>query len=80
MSNKQSVLAAALQLNEAERAELAEALYASLHGPRDHDADQAWVEEIERRVKAADEGGTRFLSWDQARQRIVAEDHGEVQS
>jgi Putative addiction module component len=47
----QKVLGDALDLTDEERAELALELVASLDGPRDADADDAWVAEIERRAR-----------------------------
>ena len=40
------VLADALRLGEDERAELAAEILASLDGPADPDADEAWADEI----------------------------------
>ena len=49
MSAKQNVIVEALQLNEAERLEVAEALYESLEGSPDPGAAAAWDAEIARR-------------------------------
>lgn len=46
----QKVLGDALGLTDAERADVALELVASLDGPRDADAEEAWVAEIERRA------------------------------
>jgi hypothetical protein len=47
----QKVLGEALDLTDEERAEVALELVASLDGPRDADAEDAWVTEIERRAR-----------------------------
>jgi Putative addiction module component len=47
----QKVLGEALGLSDEERADVALELVASLDGPRDPDAEEAWVVEIERRAR-----------------------------
>lgn len=66
----QKVLGEALDLSDEERAEVALELVASLDGPRDPRAEEAWVAEIEnraRRVHADPEGGE---DWATARAEI----------
>jgi len=46
----EAILADALRLGPDARAELAAELLASLDGPSDHDAEAAWLAEIERRA------------------------------
>lgn len=70
MSSKE-LLAAALALPLAERADLARELIASLDGPPDADADQAWAEEIERRVADWRAGRTKGVAWPEAEARIL---------
>jgi putative addiction module component (TIGR02574 family) len=65
-----SVLADALRLDEEARAELAAELLASLDGPADPDAEQAWDVEIERRIAAIEAGTIPLESWEQVRRRI----------
>lgn len=48
---------AALQLAEQERLELATELLESVEGPPDPEWERAWIEEIDRRVAAADATG-----------------------
>ena len=50
----QAVLADALRLDSAARAELAAELLASLDGPADPDAERAWDAEIDRRIALDD--------------------------
>ena len=66
----QAVLADALRLDSAARAELAAELLASLDGPGDSDAESAWNAEINRRIEAIEAGTIRLEPWDQVKRRI----------
>ncbi len=68
----EAVLAEALRLNAKARAEIASELLASLDGPADPGAEQAWAEEIERRVKALEAGTETLESWDDVKRRIAS--------
>ena len=72
MSSKQNVIAEALRLSEAERLEVAEAVYDSLEGPPDADAESAWSDEIAQRVADVDAGHVKLVPWSDARRRIAA--------
>ena len=76
MSSKQNVIAELLQLSEADRLEVAEAVYGSLEGPPDTGAEQAWVDEIARRVRDIDAGRVKLVPWQEARRHIAGEDDG----
>jgi putative addiction module component (TIGR02574 family) len=65
-----AVLADALQLNEEARAALASELLASLDGPAEADAEQAWAEEIARRIAAIEAGNVELEPWDDVRRRV----------
>ena len=65
-----STLADALRLDDDTRAELAAELLASLEGPADPDASQAWDEEIDRRIAAIEAGHIALEPWDELRRRI----------
>lgn len=65
------LLADALRLELADRAELASELIASLDGPSDPDAAQAWAEEIERRAASLKAGTATIESWEEVKRRIV---------
>ena len=65
-----SLLADALRLDDDARAELAAELLASLDGPADPDAEQAWNVEIERRITAIEAGSIPLEPWDQVKRRI----------
>lgn len=68
-----AVLADALRLNDEARAELATELLASLNGPADPDAQQAWDAEIAQRVAAVEAGSVALEPWQEVRQRIEKE-------
>ena len=78
MPTKQTVIDQALRLSEDERLEVAEAVYESLAGPPDPDADQAWAVEIDRRLKAIDSGRAKMIPWPQARRQIAGGDDGRT--
>ena len=64
------LLGEALELTDEERADVALELVASLDGPKDADAEDAWVVEIERRARrvlADSDGGE---DWSAARAEI----------
>jgi putative addiction module component (TIGR02574 family) len=66
----EAVLAEALRLGTKARAEIAAELLASLDGPADADAEQAWEAEIRRRVEALETGTERLEPWDDVKRRI----------
>ena len=66
-----ALLANALRLSEEARAELAAELIASLDGPRDVDAQEAWEAEIRRRIEAIESGQMPLESWDDVQKRIA---------
>ena len=54
-------------LSESERAALARELIMSLDGPRDNSVDQAWNDEIVRRVSKVKSGKATLLSREEFR-------------
>ena len=62
----------ALSLPEAERAELAHNLVASLDGPADVDAETAWDSEILRRLAEIDTGTATLIDREEFRRRMRA--------
>jgi putative addiction module component (TIGR02574 family) len=66
----QAVLAEALRLDPAARAELAAEILASLDGPADPDAEAAWNDEIDRRIEAIEGGTIRLEPWELVKRRI----------
>lgn len=65
-----TVLADALCLDADARAEVAAELLASLDGPADSGARNAWAAEIERRVGALEAGTADLESWEDVKSRI----------
>jgi len=64
------VLSTALELPEADRADLAAELIASLDREADQDADLAWDEEIRRRVAELDSGQCVPVPWSEVRRLL----------
>ena len=60
----------ALELPESERAALAHDLLASLDGPADADAQQAWEAEITKRLDELEAGKARAVDAEEALRRI----------
>jgi putative addiction module component (TIGR02574 family) len=69
----QAVFAEALRLEPETRAELAAELLASLDGPADPGAEEAWEVEIERRIAAIEAGTIQLESWSAVKRRIEQE-------
>ena len=72
VSRASEVRAAALQLSEQERLELATELLESVEGAPDPEWERAWIAEIDRRVAAAKAAGTKPLEWSDVRARLLA--------
>ena len=60
----------ALELSADERADLAEELLASLDGPPDANAPEAWKDEIRRRVDRVRAGGVQGTAWPELREKL----------
>ncbi len=63
------LLKRALTLSEKERAELASSLIDSLDPAVDSDAEQAWQEEIARRIEEVESGRVKTVPWDEVRRK-----------
>lgn len=61
-----------LALSETERAELAHDLIQSLDAPRDEGVEDAWEQEISRRIREIDAGQAQLLERTEFRKRIRA--------
>jgi putative addiction module component (TIGR02574 family) len=61
----------ALELSEADRAELAGLLLQNLPDP-DTDVEEAWAELAERRWREIDEGRVQTIPWEQVRADLYA--------
>jgi putative addiction module component (TIGR02574 family) len=69
-TDAEKFLAAALELPDRERAEIAARLLESLDEAEQDDIDDAWAREIERRCAALDSGEAGDSDWDEFRARI----------
>jgi putative addiction module component (TIGR02574 family) len=70
MSDTNALLDQVLQLPEHDRAEIAARLLESLDPDAQHDVDEAWAAEIERRCAAVDAGTLATSDWKDVRSRI----------
>ena len=70
MSDPAKLLAEALKLPKSARASLASSLLDSLDREVDEDAEQAWTDEIARRLKDLDSGNATTVPWSEARRKI----------
>jgi putative addiction module component (TIGR02574 family) len=70
MDDAKKFLAAALELPERDRAEIAARLLESLDEAEQEGVDEAWAREIERRCAALDSGEAVTSDWDEFRARI----------
>lgn len=70
MIDPRDILLEAMKLPPEARAALAGSLLESLDTEVDADAEAAWGVEIERRIRAIDEGTTKLVPWEEVRRRI----------
>lgn len=68
--NTQAILEQALKLSPAERAHMAEQLIASLDEGSDIDVEQAWQEEVQRRLQQIDHGEVQTISWEEVQRSL----------
>ena len=66
----QVVLEEALKLSPNERAEVAEQLIASLEEAPDTDVEQAWQEEVQRRLQQVERGEVKTIPWEEVQRRL----------
>ena len=66
----QVVLEEALKLTTDERAEVAEQLIASLDEASDTDVEQAWQEEVQRRLQQIERGEMKTIPWEVVQRRL----------
>lgn len=66
----ETVLGQALRMSEEERAEIAEKLIASLEDSPDIDMEQAWQEEVRRRISDLESGNAVSIPWEEVRRRL----------
>jgi putative addiction module component (TIGR02574 family) len=68
----QALLKQAMALAEAERAEIADALLESLEPSSDSGVDEAWREEVRRRLEQLDAGSVELIPWEEVREQLFA--------
>ena len=68
------VLEDVLRLSAEERSAVAAALIDSLETEVDDDADQAWSDEIQRRIDDIDTGRVQLIPWSEVRRRMRGAD------
>lgn len=64
------VLEEALKLTANERAEVAERLIASLDEAPDAGVEQAWQEEVQRRLQQVERGEVTTIPWEEVQRRL----------
>jgi putative addiction module component (TIGR02574 family) len=67
-----ALLKQAMALAEAERAEIAGALLESLEPSSDTGVDEAWSEEVRRRLTQLDAGSAELIPWEEVREQLFA--------
>jgi putative addiction module component (TIGR02574 family) len=75
-----ALLKQAMALAEAERAEIAGALLESLEPSSDSGVDEAWREEVRRRLEQLDAGSAELILWEEVREQLLAGSVAELQS
>ena len=66
------ILKDALSLPPEGRAALADSLLGSLDQEVDPDAEQVWLEEIQKRLREIDNGSVDLIPWEEAERRLWA--------
>lgn len=68
----EAVLEQALALSEADRADLAGILLQSIEPAAETEVEQAWRQEVARRVAALEAGEVTTVPWEEVRDRLLA--------
>jgi putative addiction module component (TIGR02574 family) len=66
----QVVLHEALKLSPNERAEVVEQLIAGLEEAPESDVEQAWQEEVQRRLQQIERGEVKTVPWEEVQRRL----------
>ena len=69
------ILDSALRQPENERARIAETLIASLDAETDLQIEQAWQDEIDKRLGEIDSGAVKCIPWEEVRDRLNRNSH-----
>lgn len=71
------ILNSALQQPEKDRARIAEALIASLDIKTELNVEQAWQQEIDKRLSEIDKGVVKCIPWEEVRDRLYKNAHAQ---
>ena len=71
------ILNSALQQPEKDRARIAEALIASLDIKTDSNIEQAWQQEIDKRLSEINNGIVTCIPWEEIRDRLYKNAHAQ---
>jgi len=71
MSSLDELFEKASRLSEQERATLAGLLIESLEGEADPGVEQAWLEEVQRRLAEIDSGAVKTIPWQTVRRNLI---------
>ncbi len=71
------ILNSALQQPEKDRAQIAEALIASLDIKTELNVEQAWQQEIDKRLSEIDKGVVKCIPWEEVRDRLYKNAHAQ---
>lgn len=69
-SSAKDILDQALKMSEDDRAAIAERLLASLDAKPDQAVEEAWQQEIQRRLSELDRGDVECVPWEEVRARL----------
>ena len=69
-SSAKEILDQALEMPENDRAAIAERLLASLDAKPDRNVEEAWQQEIQRRLSELDRGDVECVPWEEVRSRM----------
>lgn len=69
-SSAKHLLDQALKMSEDDRAAIAERLLASLDAKPDQAVEEAWQQEIQRRLSELDHGDVECVPWEEVRARL----------
>lgn len=67
---KEKIQEEVLKLSEKERAELAHLLIESLRTYETYDSEEAWAEELKRRVDQFESGESKLTSWEEVSKKV----------
>jgi putative addiction module component (TIGR02574 family) len=70
IQNPQDLLERAMEMPSSERGRLAALLIESLETDRDDDVDEAWADEVQRRLKEIDDGRVSLIPWSAVSRRM----------